>query len=482
MKSLIADLESRILSEEDLCTALDIARHYGSLLWFADIGIYDAPIIENNLIERCFQFLKLCKFDRLYSCVSVVHLISEPLLTGGHTRLMEKLAGMHEDPVDLIISRCASTRAEERVEGFFSRTSKVSSDRPLNVVIELVKLLCSYEKVVLHVHPDDICAVVACGVARRLFDIKIYFVNHADHVFSYGTSVADYYFELSSYGRRLDLRKTIPGKKSFLGIPVKQMEAPEALDFTPTKNQKLLFVSAGSDVKYKPNKGINIFALVSGILDEYKSSTFLVIGSELKKSIWWWPLKLKYPRRLEIRSHLEFDEYAETVARADYYVDSHPIPGGTAFAEQYLSGRRCVGLVSSIQGYSPADKLKRGSVDEVLLGIGDYRFSKIIFDEIVAVNGVENVKSRYLACVLEDQTCDNILDISNEWTGDVVFFNKDRHLVNVDVSVSSFLALHHLGGGLAFRLLRSLTIMKRVKLLVKVLVFICRSNRKVSVQ
>lgn len=481
MKSLIADLESRILSEEDLGTALDIARQYGNLLWFADIGIYDAPMIERNLVDRCFQSLKLCEFEKLKNCASLVHLISEPLLTGGHTRLMEKLAEMHEEPVDLIISRIASARAEERVKSYFSKTSKVSFDRSLDVVIELVRFLSSYKKVVLHIHPDDICAVVACGVARRLFDIQVYFVNHADHVFSYGTSVADYYFELSSYGKRLDLQKTIQGKKSFLGIPVKQVVAPKALDFTPAKDQKLLFVSAGSDVKYKPNKGINIFALVSGILDEYESSSFLVIGSDFKKSIWWWPLKLKYGRRLEVRAHLEFDEYQHTVAKADFYVDSHPIPGGTAFAEQYLGGQRCVGLISPIQGYSPADKLKRGSVEAVLSSIKNYAFSKIIFDEIVAVNGVENVKNRYLACLLEGQTCGNVLDLSNEWTGDVFFFKKGGRLVNIDVSVSSFLALHHFGDGLAFRLFRSLTIIKKVKLLVKVLVFMISSNRKVSV-
>lgn len=481
MKKLMADLESRIISESDVNKALEISAQYGNLLWFADVGIYDAPGIESELIDRCFEVVNHEVFEHLDGCASVAHVISEPLLTGGHTRLMEKLAGMHEHPVDLIISRCASPRAELRVKSFFSKMSKVSADRPLDIVIQLVKLFFSYEKIVLHIHPDDICTVVACGVAKRLFGTEVFFVNHADHVFSYGTSVADYYFEISSYGGKLDLAKTIHGKKSFLGIPVKSSVASQNLDLVPDINQSLLFVSAGSDIKYKPNKGKDIFALVSRILDVYTSSRFLIIGTNLKTAFWWWPLKIKYRGRLEIRAHLEFDDYNKAVARADYYVDSHPIPGGTAFAEQYLNGQRCVGLVSPIQGYSPADKLKRQTVDEVLSSINEYLHSDSIFTEIQSVNGVENVKQRYLACLFKGQTTENLLDISNSWTGDVSFFMKDKPRSNIDVSVSSFMSLYHLGGGFALRLFRHLTFFKKIKLLFKILISASRLNNKVSV-
>lgn len=476
MKKLIADLESKILSEADINQALDTARQYGSLLWFADIGIYDAPTIEDNLIERCVKLFQNYVIDTCDYSAPVVHVISEPLLTGGHTRLMEKLAGMHDDSVDLIISRGASMRAEQRVRNFFSKTSKVSSVRPLDIVIELVEFFYSYKKIILHIHPDDIFTVVACGVVKRLYDKEVFFVNHADHVFSYGTSVADYYFELSSYGRRLDLKKTILGKKSFLGIPVKVSEAPGDLNFKPNKDQQLLFISAGSDVKYKPNKGVGIFELVSSILEVYRSSKFLVIGSNLKTSFWWWSLKLKYGGRLEIRSHLEFDEYNKAVAKADYYVDSHPIPGGTAFAEQYLSGRRCVGLVSPIQGYSPADKLKRSSVDEVMTCINDYRHSESIFEEILAVNGIENVKRRYLACVLKGEVCENVLDVSNKWSGDVTFFKTDESSGSVDVAVPTIMSLYTLNAGFALRLFNSLTVLKKLKLIAKLVLFVVKNK------
>lgn len=44
-----------------------------------------------------------------------MHIVSEPFMTGGHTRLMEKLASMHAEPVDLLISRQAAPDAKAQV-------------------------------------------------------------------------------------------------------------------------------------------------------------------------------------------------------------------------------------------------------------------------------------------------------------------------------------------------------------------------------
>jgi len=48
----------------------------------------------------------------------------------------------------------------------------------------------------------------------------------------------------------------------------------------------------------------------------------------------------------------------------------------------------------------------------------------------LAVNGIENVRRRYLACVLKGEVCENILDVSNKWSGDVTFL-KWANLVGV---------------------------------------------------
>jgi hypothetical protein len=469
LKKIFKDFEVAIRETADLNQALALACAYGNLLWFADVGIHDAPLIEADLIERCLSMSDTGSVAALNECGEVLHVVSEPFMTGGHTRLMEKLASMHAEPADLLISRQAAPDAKAQVCRFFDKTRVVSASCPVDALAEMVGLLSGYKKVVLHIHPDDILVVIACGVAKRLSGLEVFFVNHADHVFSYGSSVADYYFELSGHGRRFDLTKCIQGRKSFLGIPLNMPRAQMAGDFKPTTQAALLFISAGSDIKYKPRKGFSIFKLVARILDDYPASTFMVIGSDVKKAFWWWPLKLRYGSRLSIRAHLDFQEYSKLVAKADFYVDSHPLPGGTAFAEQFVKGQRCVGLISPVQGYSPADRLKRADINAVMESIADYRFDKETFFAIEKVNAYDSVKERYLKCLYDGQLCVNPLDLDGNWAGDAAFFEEQKGSLNVDIALDTFLLLSRFERNLACRLFAALSMGKKFKLLAKMI-------------
>lgn len=106
----------------------------------------------------------------------------------------------------------------------------------------------------LHIHFDDIAAVIACGLVKRTQPLQVYFVNHADHAFTYGSSVADYYFQLSSYGARLDRLKSIAGQTSFLGIPVAGIK-PEISPAAAKNTPALKFFSSGSAMKFRPFAG-----------------------------------------------------------------------------------------------------------------------------------------------------------------------------------------------------------------------------------
>ena len=469
MKKLFKDFEVAIRETADLNQALTLASAYGNLLWFADVGIHDAPLVEADLIERSLSIAGTNFVATSNERGGVLHVVSEPFMTGGHTRLMEKLASMHAEPADLLISRHATPDAKAWVCRFFADTRVVSATFPVDALTEMVCLLLSYEKAVLHIHPDDILVVIACGVAKRISGLEVFFVNHADHVFSYGSSVADYYFELSGHGCRFDLTKRIQGRKSFLGIPVNIPHGVMANNFKPAMHAPLLFVSAGSDIKYKPRKGFSIFKLIARILDDYPASTFLVIGSDIKKAFWWWPLKLKYRSRLSIRTHLDFQEYSELVSKADFYVDSHPLPGGTAFAEQFVKGQRCVGLISPIRGYSPADRLKRIDINAVMDSIADYRYDEEVLFAIEKVNAYDSVKERYLRCLYDGQAYANLLDSNGDWPGDSAFFEEEKGSLKADIALDTFLLFFRLQRTLALRLFVALSMGKKIKLLAKMI-------------
>jgi len=421
MSRLLSSIRDLILMQKDVNKSVDLAEVYGAILWAVDKGIYDDPELEEILTARCMSVLSVGEIHSpLKDCI---HLISEPYLIGGHTRLMEQLSIMHTEKPALLITRKSAERAIERTRGFFSESTLISAYTPIEKIAEIIQCLKPYKRVVLHIHPDDMVSVIACKILKTVSTTKIYFVNHADHVFTYGSSVADIYFELSTFGRRRDLKKTICGSKSFLGIPLtsKLLSKHHSL---PNKNSTLNFFSAASPFKFKPVKDYDLRPAIRKVLAEFKHSTFWVVGANPLTNTWWWPIKLRYWNRFKVVSSLPYESYLALLERADFYVDSYPTPGGTAFAEQLFNGRRCVGLRAPIQGYSPADNLKRDSVEAFINSIFQGSNDRAVIASVLAVNGYEAVKSRYLACLYEDIMCANEMEKHVAWTGDISVYEQ----------------------------------------------------------
>jgi hypothetical protein len=456
-----------------------LAQHYGSLCWAINIGVYDNTDIERHLIGRAATEMGV-DVQSKEPVHDTLHIISEPLVTGGHTRLMEKLASMHDSRPDVLISRGGSLKAIEKVSCYFERVHQVRDLPVLERVRSMVKIIAGYQRIVLHIHPDDILAVVACGIDRNRGRGTYYFVNHADHGFSYGSTIADVYFELSSYGRRVDEHKNIIGKKAFLGIPVSLPKGEVDVYKQQAHHDDLVFLTAGSDIKFKPRKGEDIRPLVEQLLRAYPKSKMIVLGANPLTNMWWWKIKLEFRKRISIVGHLPYEQYSEVVKRADYYIDSHPFPGGTAFAEQLLAGRRCIGLVSPFQGYSPADKAKCNGVADVIHKVASYNVDGSLLEQVIKVNGYQHVKNRYISCLYEGRVSPNLMDEYSRWTGDITFMQIEESGCTADVPVGAFLEMRVIKPGLARAVFSSLGMAKRMKLLLKIGVFMVSNHLRSS--
>lgn len=473
MRDALQSIAEAAFTETSIRKALLIAQQYGSMCWAVNIGIYDNPALERDLIAKATEEISVDLVDGK-SKKDTLHIISEPYLTGGHTRLMEKLASMHECRPDLLITRDTSSDVIDAISKFFYQVHHVDRFDVVDQIQQMVSVIASYKRVILHIHPDDIFAVIACGLVREHGETLVYFVNHADHGFSFGSSVADVYFELSSYGRRLDGHKSISGDKSFLGIPISLSKSEIISSKQNASTEKIVFLSAGSDIKFKPRKGGDIRPLITGLLNAYKDSIFVVIGPNLLTNVWWWKVKLRSWKRLKILRHMPFEQYLEVACRADYYVDSHPFPGGTAFAEQLLSGQKCIGLESPFQGYSPAEKTKCASVEDVIEKVADYRVAPSVFEQVLKVNGYHQVKERYLKCLYEDERLPNLIDQYCDWTGDAGFMRIDDAGRTADVPVAAYLSLKNQQPEIARKVFKCLSSAKKIKLGVKIGVFLAK--------
>ena len=421
MSRLLSSIRDLILTQKDINKSIELAEVYGAILWSVDKGVYDEPELEATLTARCVSVFPKGEFQQ--PAKDCVHVISEPYLIGGHTRLMEQLSTMHAEKPDLLITRVSDEKAVERTRKFFEAYAVVKPGTPLEKIAEIVGNLKNYKRVVLHIHPDDMISVIACSIVKKISSAKIFFVNHADHVFTYGSSVADIYFEISTFGRRRDMKKNILGEKSFLGIPLTSHRVSKE-HCLPEKTDALNFFSAASPLKFKPVKNYDLRPAIDRVLSEFKNAKFWIVGASPYKNFWWWPLKLRYGGRFKILSSVPYESYLKLLEGADFYVDSYPTPGGTAFAEQLVSGRRCVGLRAPIQGYSPADNLKDESVDEFIDSILHRNNDEQTIASVFAVNGYEAVKSRYRACLYEGVVCVNEMEKYVAWTGDIAVYEQ----------------------------------------------------------
>ncbi len=143
---------------------------------------------------------------------------------------------------------------------------------------------------------------------------------------------------------------------------------------------------------------------------------------------WWWFLKLRFWRRLKLYKSLPYDKYMEFLGSADFYLDSYPMGGGTAFVEQYSRGFPCSGLVSPVQGYSPAERLKVRSLEELseLIRKGGHDFDSQLHDDVLYVHGMEEGKKRYLGALYDGALFRNEALQRTPYSGDPYFMEKEK--------------------------------------------------------
>lgn len=378
----------------------------GILLWKNYLPIFDSNDIELHLITLANEQMQLNQ-DEIE--LDSLHVMTEAYSSGGHARLAMKLAGMHEEPPDLLVVNSIESRdLEKELKKVFKNISNPIFESARNKVEKIHQICSRYKKIFLHIHPDDIFTVVACGCLSKKWNGVVHFINHSDHTFSYGATISDIYFQISYFGIQRDFHKNIKGVQSFLGIP---LDIPDSIPLKSTAKQPQ-FLTGGSPWKYNFIKDGRFNKLLKSLRERYSGSIFIGIGT-----------KIKGLKNFQIESHFK---YKQILKKASYYIDSYPVPGGSAFTEAFYEGALCIGLSSPIQGYSPLEKIKRLSLDEQLsLKIGDPYYLQL-WSDCIEVHGLENVKKRYLNAINEGKYSQFPMHLDYGNNADIHYFEKER--------------------------------------------------------
>lgn len=402
--------------QEDFNDRIKSAEYLGRLLWHNQSGIFSLVDFERRLIDVSASEFSSFQNNNSEALDSILFVVSEPYLTGGHTRLMERLAKGTGYTSQLLVIRATKPEVIDRLKPYFTSIIETPTDCDSKKRIEfIVSKMRLHKRIVLNTHPDDILSVVACGILKKMKERhRFFYINHADHVFNYGASVADFWFQISAFGAKIDSLRNLDGRVTFLGIPLDTQASKTVVHVDTIK----CFMTAGSAEKYKPVRGYSIFPLLFSLLKKSPNSTLVALGPNILRDYWWWPLKLFYFKRVKISKRVPFDKYMALTKKADVYVDSHPIPGGTAFAEQYLQGMICVGVVSPFQGYTPVELLKKKKPHEVTCKINSDEEEKIN-SLLPLVHGVDAVIRRFTDTLFQETVFKNQCEINIPWSGDI---------------------------------------------------------------
>lgn len=342
--------------------ALTSAELLGLLNWHNNDGLLSEEAVEAELHARHGAAIAASAPPQRHARVNWLHVISEALPFGGHTRLLEMLLGAQARAgkrVAVAVTRSGDPGFREAVAQAGATLHLLDGTRAERVSA-LIALGRTAERIVLHIHPDDAGAALAARLLRSE-GREVLFVNHADHAFSYGPGAADVCLEVSGFGWRLSAARRAIHAQHFLGIPVEEsarsVPEPDQNDRPP---QGPVF-SMGNGQKYQPANAYDFPAFVSHLLDRTDAEMEIVGPSPSKP--WWTETLERHGDRIRLLGPRPYKETSARLAVAAAYVDSFPMNGGTAFPQALMAGKTVFGPGADHGGYSLADTLLSPTVE-----------------------------------------------------------------------------------------------------------------------
>jgi len=250
----------------------------------------------------------------------------------------DELKGKYAIPEDL-------RRSAENTGGYL-RMLDAPSTRPLAQASELRELCQAADIVVLHLYPYDIVPLLA--LAAGCDDVKTLFINHADHAFWVGASVAHSVvhlrrqqpdFLMKRRGLDLDRSSLLPVP---LAVTLRSGDSVEAKRILGLDPDAVLLLTIATPFKYSGPGEIDFLDLVTPVLKEFPEAVLVAVGPESKGN--WWSAGIQSGGRIvALGKRWDTDLLYDA---ADLYLDSVPFSSTTSLLEAGSRGIPLLGFRS----------------------------------------------------------------------------------------------------------------------------------------
>jgi len=299
-----------------------------------------APELEARLIAIGQRLPVPTSWQGAGSTRRWLHVLNTVYPTGGHTALLrrwiesDRTANQHT--VVLLEQHEAIPPAlVAAVAAHGGRILQLDPHAPLLQRATQLRALAwaQADVVVLHIHLHDVIATLAFAVAGGP---PVLLLNHADHVFWVGGSVADVVLNIRESGRQTSAAYRGITRNTLLPVPVPPLptecsstarqQARQALDLPPTAP---VLLTIGEAYKYIPALGMDFLVAAQQILAACPDAYLLAVGPA--DSAQWHTLHKATGGRLRaVGTQLDIAPY---YAAADIYVEGFPFGSFTATLE-----------------------------------------------------------------------------------------------------------------------------------------------------
>jgi len=279
-----------------------------------------------------------------------LHVLSEAYRVGGHTALVARWITLDpgDDRHSVVLTFMDATAVPEALNAaVLSKGGTIQALGEVTSLVERARRLREmawrdFDVVVLHIHMWDVVPVMAFGVAGGP---PVLLLNHADHTFWLGATVADSVISIRQSGQDVTERFRGVNRHEYLPIPlpspveIQSEELPDVRKILDIPDTAPLFITVGSHIKYLGIGAVDFIATAHRLLDRLPEAYLVAVGPMAEHPDWEAARRLSGGRMMAVGPQLELRRY---FAAADVYLEGFPFGSLTALLEAGLAGLPCI--------------------------------------------------------------------------------------------------------------------------------------------
>lgn len=370
IESLRPKHDALLLAQCIRCIATFAANHHCGR--FAD-GALENQLLEIGLVlEHCMRLRPQSCYDarlprRTSSGRHVLHVATNVSPIGGHTRTIENwIANDPASTHSLYLTGQADLPMRDELRTILQAQQGglvIASDGWSDLVNALQLRRCAQQWadcVILHHSPNDVIPVVALA-SDDLPAVAI--LNHADHIFWLGSSVADAILNLRGIGAELSRCRRAAKQNLIMPIPLASDEVllgkSDAREQLGIARDCIVYLSVGRADKYRPTSEHDFFRTAAKILEQVEHSRLIVVGPEPHEVL----PRLTKTQQARVMLPGGVADTSIFRAAADIYIESFPFGSHTAALE---AGRAGLPLVLAFFTPTPFFSSRSEWLDEIV--------------------------------------------------------------------------------------------------------------------